>query len=416
MTNPTNEPPRDADVSSRKPRNERSDGESTTAGGLLQSFNRLPQGVQTTIKTIGFVAALVTVWFLSRVSTPPMPVATVPVTSTDGSQQEYAERLALAKSRREQALALGNGIESHLKELDESIGKWSGVQDLLRNEEGKRVAGNPQFVSAFSALLEAPRATHDQANALRQAYRALIEPIEATHKTTQASYLPGDNSFKEFARLQESILQALEPYRRDLASVEAMRATARQQNQPAPYALADVIAREHERAALHTAEVVANREAAARQEADQGLAEASAERIRAQAEKQAQAIRSEALQIQGQTQRDKLLAMAKDEAVQARFRPFLIKGKLGGPGNYPGPLSVTFMERNSALDSLEHFAQAGAGMRLGTAGGANSTWLGNDRPPWVYPTTEQEWNDMRERFELFKQLRDIWIELKVLSP
>ena len=112
------------------------------------------------------------------------------------------------------------------------------------------LAGNSQFVSAFSALLEAPRATHDQANALRQAYRALIEPIEATHKTTQASYLPGDNSFKEFARLQESILQALEPYRRDLASVEAMRATARQQNQPAPYALADVIAREHERAAL----------------------------------------------------------------------------------------------------------------------------------------------------------------------
>ena len=85
MTNQANEPPRGAEASRKKPQDDRSGGESAAAGGLLQSFNRLPQGVQTAIKTIGFFAALVTVWFLSRVSTPPSPVTGVAITGTEAS-------------------------------------------------------------------------------------------------------------------------------------------------------------------------------------------------------------------------------------------------------------------------------------------------------------------------------------------
>lgn len=412
MTNPANQPPRDADASKRKPRNERSESESTIAGGLLKSFNRLPQGVQTTIKTIGFVAALITVWFLSRVSTTPIPVATVPVAGAEDSQQEYAERLALAKSRREQALALGSSVESLLKDLDESIGKWTGVQDLLRNEDGKLLAGNPQFVSAFSALGDVPRATHDQANSWRQALRTLIEPIEAAHKTAQSSYAPGEDSIKEFARLKESISQALEPYRRDLASIEAMRTTARQQNQPTTHTLAEAITRKEQDSALQSAQMLAEREQKVRYEADEKLAAANEQKIRALAAEKVNVIAAET-----KSEQFKMRAMRED--VRAKYKPFLEIGRFRPHRNRmeaPGPMSYADLKTLGVFDDLKTFVRAGAGCWRHQDMPDKCVELGNDRTQWSKPQRDDDFDPYRERFQEFCELAPIWAQDGTLNP
>jgi len=96
--------------------------------------------------------------------------------------------------------------------------------------------------------------------------------------------------------------------------------------------------------------------------------------------------------------------------VQANYEPFLARGvyyPVHGPrwdymnGTEPGPVSYSRLLDSKSLDTFEDFVEL-------------ATKYKNDRPRWQDAKTEEDWAEYRRRYEEFKKLAPIWVELGVL--
>lgn len=97
---------------------------------------------------------------------------------------------------------------------------------------------------------------------------------------------------------------------------------------------------------------------------------------------------------------------AKDPVIQRLFSPFLTPGysnERGSKIERPRLYSLNQLTRHRRLKNVKKFSKF-----------ASSACGG--RPSWTYPSTEKEWKEYEKRFEIFKELAPIWVNMELLLP
>jgi|GEM_PF-5923289 len=108
---------------------------------------------------------------------------------------------------------------------------------------------------------------------------------------------------------------------------------------------------------------------------------------------------------------NQLNELAKNTDIQALFSPFLEKGfqmikfvpsVRWYRANERDSLSFARLKEYGVFENYKILLEV-------------ATHSENDRPPWRIPTNEDEWKELRRRFELFKNLAPIWVKMGILS-
>lgn len=377
----------------------------------------------------------------------PIPSAIAPIAAPPGAEPVTVatSELALATARRqaEEAKALAKTRLQRLRhsaddvialaaqferEHDESA---AVVPTLLTDERGKRLSTDPDAVQAIRSISQAQRAPRTLAEQVRQNVATLIEPVDAALKADDSAYTPSDALSGQLEEETKRINVGLEDIRRVRRQIDGLiLATAtRAPGEP----LAVVIQRMEAAEARLQANAVAAERTTATSEVHQQIAQAEGDKVReignaetarvqAEADAEQSRIRSEALTVRQQGERDRLLKLAKDPAVQARFTPFLSPGRRY-PARYEG--SVRWLERKpwgrtppravslkelstgGVLDSLQNFVVAAASSK-------SKTGAQNDRPHWPMPVSQSEWAARETDFTLFCEVAPVWVELGLI--
>jgi hypothetical protein len=123
---------------------------------------------------------------------------------------------------------------------------------------------------------------------------------------------------------------------------------------------------------------------------------------------------------------ERLRRLAEDPEVQARYKPFLAKGRY--LFDYPntayfvdGPAqraSYNALVKNSITRDLRIFIAAGLGQGRKVPGFNWRSFNRNDRPLWTttYPKADAEWARYRRLFLDFQQLAPLWRDMGILAP
>ena len=307
------------------------------------------------------------------------------------------------------------------------------MAQLMSDELGRLIAADSDRVKRFAALqssLELPPPDYIERQAVR--VTAILDPLEKALKDSKP-FMPDEAIEAQLARELEPTVRYLDAFSVAHAGVEALLADARRaEGEPAPVALSVKLAEvEQHYAELRLQELARARDAIEEENRKKmatlekrKLAEvAEAERARREAELEAHRKREEAEATLASTRATRAgwVAMAKSPDIQARYQVFLQKGRYSFArdcllNTAAFPVSYNALQRCGILTDLQMFAAAvsGAGRSLNRK---YYTFGENDRPLWnVRPTSDAEWQWMRERFRVFRNVAPIWREMGLLNP
>lgn len=348
------------------------------------------------------------------------------------ARRQAEETKALARIRLQRLRQSADDAIAVTRQFEREHDEWAAlVPALLTDERGKRLSTDPDAVQAIRSISQVQRAPRTLGEQVRQNVATLIEPVDAALKADDSAYTPSDALSGQLEEETKRTNVGLEDIRRVRRQIDGLiLATAtRAPGEP----LTVVIQRMEAAEARLQANAVAAERTTATSEVHQQIAQAEGEKVReigdaeaarvqAEANAEQSRIRAEALRVREQGERDRLLKLAKDPAVQARFTPFLSPGRRY-PARYegsvrwlerkpwgrtpPGPVTLKELSTGGVLDSLQNFVVAAASSK-------SKTGAQNDRPHWPMPTTPAEWNACRADFALFQELAPIWVELQIV--
>jgi len=348
--------------------------------------------------------------------------------------EERAQReRTLAEARASELLADLAETRTAVEAAQQALTQWNEqVPALLTSEQGKRVAADPERVRTFHAISSRlGRPSESQVGALAQRVELLERQLEQV-RSSDAATLSEDSESAYAKQLQEDQAEALGVQREleeDLDAVKALVAKSATAS-PAPRSLAAALEELELEMAARRAEVIAAerlRVDTQQTELDKQMEGRKYEEIRV-AQRQRREVELEderqreetaaAIAAQKSKEEDQRRRAASD-TVQAVYAPLLQKGKTkpynnnpGGPGtmtwNSTGRLeaehvSLSDVKRTNALASFEDF------VRLLTSSA-------NDRGSWPPASSDASTTEYRRRFEEFKELAPIWIEMGLLRP
>lgn len=402
-------------------------------------------------------------------------------------EEGRAEEIARARSRLTAVLDRGNNIEHRIAALQDEVTRWQNeIIPLLTNDEGRLVAGEDISVEVFEHLyFDQTRPAPETPTYLQQRLEAQLAPVRTALKEN-AAYMPSEAVDRELDDIEDAALKALAKYQAPREQIQGMIAAARSERRtPASITIEQAIAALQEERATEQAKLIAEAIAAEREIADEKIAQLEAlnernaaarelERRRLEEEQRKQAHEHELAkarleeeqrerererelermnvaerQRESEHQRDlvaeqeaekrraaeaalaELRKRAADPAVQAKYQPFLGKGRYmfrrsGHPGvdpvqyyDYPVPASLQRLKGTGVLLNASCFWQAG----MGEEGyrpdnhGYKGQGHGNDRPLYtMVPQTEEDWKEVQTRFDEFQELAPIWVEMELLQP
>ncbi len=378
----------------------------------------------------GAAALLLMILLVVAVSRPPAP-ALIGATPSSSAASEFvldnseAERRAFAKAQLQRLQHDGEVVRELLGDCEKELQAWAReIEPELTGKRGQAVAAAPSSLERFSAVYQQPRPRKSDIDACRGRVDALFEPV-AEALTQDAVYLPNAQITDQLAseqRFAESSLQTLRQLRQDAWSVLS---AAERSGATGTRSLHDALAELDAARAQSRVDEIAARQDSARREstaliakarADQELAygQAEAARIAEETRRELERRRAEDATAAERSAHDILRNRAQDLAVQAKYRPFLGKGKFGSDTNVPGLLSFNYMNEIGALGDVKNFVNAACGRQIVIGSGVNPAFTYNDRERWSYPATEEDWQEYGRRFEEFRQLAPLFIELKLL--
>jgi len=429
----------------------------------IEQFQRLSTRTRVILLSVAAVVALTIVAFLSRVSSVDSAAATGTLTPLaprvspdDAVIRARREAIALAESRRQEVIMLGETVTSTLDELGREVERWKDIEQLRFNDDGKFLAANPDHVQRYATIIAGRRASEAEVDRYRQLLGTLLGTVRAA-AGTDSEYVPQDRVVEELRRHGGEIEKAIDAYRQTRTAVESLLGADKKSGKAAEHSLAAAmdeasqrVADENARhiaamkrqaeqdAALREGEAVAaqvraqgdqavkdvehetrllEQEAEARRqqkqrEADRVVADIQAE-TNLQAEK-AKAVREEA---QRKAEHERLLARANDKTVRAEYAPFLTPSRYNLRGRAhetetPKPVSYSEMVASGVMHDHISFAKAGSGILNDSYSRLENT----GRPHWPCPTTDEGFEEFKDRYEEFKLLAPHWIELKMLLP
>lgn len=316
----------------------------------------------------------------------------------------------------------GREVLRIIDRVSQQRASWDqNVRSLLQNDEGRRIAADPDRVARFITLLHAtlpdPQAIADQ----RERVSKLLAPIEEALAGGLAKFSPDDGFQRQLVRER----QAAQAQERDLANHEGMLAALTAEAAQAVAAPSGDVLRakvdqfEHEKSAAQLREL---------QQALDKVAEESATRIAALRVQQA---REEAASQERKLETEMLRKKAEDPTLQQRYQVFLAKGRYlfsrqDGPSpqyaDIPAPASLRRLREVGVLDNEFVFWATATGGRHFQHPAQKHGYRGqgdnNDRPvTWTgYPTTEEGHKLIRQRYLEFLELAPIWVEMGLLRP
>ncbi len=373
----------------------------------------------------GLLFLILLVVAVSRPATP-LVVSATPVDESmpvlDGAQ---TERRALAKAELQRLQQEGELVRRTLAECEQEIAAWDReVEPALTGNNGQAVAADRESLERFHAVYHQPRIAKSELDACRERLDTILQPVAAA-LASGTLYVPSSEASAKLSaerKFSETARQSLhEAVRNAVAVIADAQRKATTGDRPLQDAMKELDAqRDQARVA-----VIAAREESAREQATKQIADARAAQARAYGEAEAARIEEEtrreierkkaedAIKAQSNT-RAILEQRAADPVVQSKYKPFLGKGKFGSDTNVPGLLSFNYMNRIGVLSDVKCFVNAGCGRRIGVDSGHNAAFTRNDREHWTFPVTEEDWNEYRRRFEEFRELAPLFIELKLL--
>lgn len=347
-------------------------------------------------------------------------------------RRKAEESRAIARVRLQRLRQGGDEVIVLCRQFEQECDQFAALTaSLLADERGKRVASDVEAVEAFRALIQNQRAPRLLAEQVRANVQALLNPIDAALKADDSAYVPSDHIVAAIAQEQARVTSALEEYQRARRQADGLVLST--SNREPGEALSMVLQQIEAIEARQQSRAVAAARAEATTEVRQQVAVAEGEKVReigrsetakVKAEEDAEQARidAEALRVRQQGERDRLLKLAKDPAVQARFAPFLATGRRY-PARYEGsvrwlerkpwgrtpprPVSLKELSTGGVFDNLQNFVVAAASSK-------SKTGAQNDRPHWPMPSTVGDWAMLKADFELFQQLAPVWVELNVI--
>jgi len=336
-----------------------------------------------------------------------------------------AERRALAKSQLQRLQHDGENVRRLLDECEQELAAWDReVESELAGKRGQAVAADGESLAKFSAVYRQPRAKKSELLACRDRVDAVLEPVMAA-LSSGSLYVPtGDTTSQLVAERQfaQKSQQALQESRQNALSVLS---GAERKGISGNRTLKDALNELEARQAQTRVDEITARQEAARRESTKMIAESRADQELAFGREEADRIKNETSRelerrkaddaLKGQqATHDILKTRAADPAVQAKYTPFLGKGKFGSANNVPGLLSFNYMNHIGALESVENFVNAASGRKVVFRSGVHPDFAWNDRKRWTYPATDEEWQEFGRRYQEFRDLAPFWIELNLL--
>jgi len=341
-----------------------------------------------------------------------------------------AARQAAQTALRRYQYQLKDASDIH-ERLQEQIEAWQNeIEPCLKNERGQFLAAQPDLVRRFAAAYRAPRFKQADLEAAKSRVAELSRPFDDALGGRGALFNPDDDDKKTLAaqiqQEQQLAQNALSNLRQARNAASAILEQAKTLGNKATYTLAEAMDKEDRGFALDMAQKTASLQEQAQREAAELEAQALAEQTRKLAKQRVAQIeadtaaKAEELKKQlsldaERAERKRLQEMAKDPAIQAKFKPFLAKGYRDCASNprwsvneFPRPVSLNVLHNSGALNDAYEFARAGAG-KVGM-------FTFNDRPRWGYPTREEDLKQFEPLLKQFKQLAPIWVEMGLLQP
>jgi hypothetical protein len=333
--------------------------------------------------------------------------APVPTSVDAGAVAAQLERRTLVETQLHALRHQGEQTRALLTEADMELARWTKiVEAALNNDQGRSVAVDPDAVDRFAAAYQIKRPGSNDIEVIRNQVARLLKPVDTYLANISAAIPPSDELGKSLAAQHEAADDIVATLRRSRQTCEAVIAAAPVSGKKGDRTLAEALAVAQQRRDQDFVDQLAQVKEKARHEGDKIIAEAQARLIQQGAERKVKEIESEIERkkkeailaeerIIIQSEQDRLEALANDPAVQAKFQPFLAKGrnKVGIANNwryeYPLPASFRLIQSSGCLASVQSFAAAGAGR--------HPVFQHNDRPRWTYPTTEAGFKDRAER-------------------
>lgn len=347
------------------------------------------------------------------------------VTSQAVGPETSEQRAELARQKEEAALAEAalqsvkqeaDRILRAIGELDGQIDAWrTGVEPLLSNKTGKFLAAKPDYVRAFSRLLEQELATDEDVAAYRAQVDPILRNVQSALEGSAHMERPGEGTYERLSSVRKQVDKALAIYRDARKTVDGMLAVAKR-GAPADITLSEAMDRvDEDYIAERVRKLAAEREESERKTTqdlleiqrrkDAEIREAKKAQAEMRLDNERKDIEAETLREATAAERQRLMALADDEAIQALYSPFLSRGAWHTGTAEPGPVSYRFLVGEGALDSFDAF-------RLWATHGEN------DRKSWPNPSGVEDplWKEYRKRWEIFRDLAPIWAERGKLNP
>lgn len=330
--------------------------------------------------------------------------------STEMTNEAKQEQLALAKSKRVEAVTRGTMVLDQLKVLEKTDEDWQQrLTTLETTDEGKSIAANPSSIETFVTLQESKPISQNDIEIIRKKVEAVLTPIKVVGD--DSLFVPSKSTLAALQGDEATVNKAMENYERLQAKLNLLLSRyAGQSLKPGSPSLK--IALEEYHRAEYEREMVFDQES--RQKALEIVQKAKRERAEAEAQEEAARIRLKTQEMKVQTEYNSLFRVATSEQVKRKFAPFLSSGRFQ-PGvlncNYPyrwgkgdreGPISYNMLVKCNALNNVKQFANY-------------ASHKGNDRPRWSKPVSNADWDKMDALLAEFNQYASIWVEQGLLG-
>ena len=142
---------------------------------------------------------------------------------------ESAERMqqAAAKAKQAQALALAKDARAAVERLKVEMDLWENTVVALRsNDQGRALAGQPQLVRRYRALLSLPRPERTVAENLAEETQTIQRPLEVAYSTPGDIMQPSPAVLAQLADVLKRVREVQEAYQKPRLQVEALVAHA----------------------------------------------------------------------------------------------------------------------------------------------------------------------------------------------
>jgi hypothetical protein len=370
----------------------------------------------------GIAAAIVLVWvvvtFLMS-SAPKGGIAGVPPAGSGPSSsgladlkaKEFAEKekLTLAKVKQQRAVDTGTRALQLLKTASDEKTRWDKeITPLLTNSTGKKLTAEDRLVETFVNVYERPKPDAGEIDAAKGRVTALIEAPKTALADPESVYAPGDEFLGQIEKERKWAEDAIRAYQSPREQIQALLVSA-DANPESGEVLEKVIANYKARAALNAAEAERDQNERNQAKIETAKRDQADELAQQQVAKIQQETQTRLVEEQAEAEDKRLEELAKNPGIQAKFAPFLEKGRYMGGESLPGSVAPTpwaykYLSGFQVLTSYERFIEAATSPR------------DHIRPRWRKPTTKEENEEYHQRFELFGKLAPIWRDMGLIAP